>query len=168
MKRNAIVNQSEIEWQRSSHGDRYEVWRKALGREAGSQKLGCSLYRLPPGKKAWPRHAHLANEEAIYILEGQGRSRIGKETQHVGPGDFLALVADPDAAHQLENTGREDLIYLCFSTMLAPDVIRYPDSGKTGVLAGSAPGGDPAKRMLTAFFPDGSEVPYWKDEEGTD
>ena len=164
MTRKAIVNESELEWQRSSHDPGFEVWRKALGREAGSRRLGCSLYRLPAGKKAWPRHAHLANEEAIYILSGTGRSQIGKETHLVGPGDFLALIADPDAAHQLKNTGNEDLIYLCFSTMMAPDVIRYPDSGKTGVLAGSAPGGDPSKRVLTAFFPDGSEVPYWTGE----
>jgi uncharacterized cupin superfamily protein len=49
---------------------------KKLGAAVGSQKLGCSLMELAPGKRSWPPHAHFANEEALYILKGQGKVRI--------------------------------------------------------------------------------------------
>lgn len=53
--------------------------RKQLGALAGSEKLGCSLYQLPPGCHSFPDHFHYANEEAIYVLEGQGRLRLAGE-----------------------------------------------------------------------------------------
>jgi uncharacterized cupin superfamily protein len=34
---------------------------------------------VPPGRRAWPYHYHLENEEAIYVLEGLGTLRIDEE-----------------------------------------------------------------------------------------
>ena len=70
---------------------------------AGGEKLGCSLYEVPPGRRAWPYHYHLANEEAIYVLEGSGTLRIGGEEIRVSQGDYVALPASAQAAHQLVN-----------------------------------------------------------------
>jgi hypothetical protein len=39
---------------------------------AGGEKLGCSLYEVPLGRRAWPCHYHRANEEAIHVLYGSG------------------------------------------------------------------------------------------------
>ena len=39
------------------------TWRRArLGRQAGSEKLGASLFELPPGASSFPLHVHHANE----------------------------------------------------------------------------------------------------------
>lgn len=47
-------------------------WRRArIGRQAGSQKLGASVYELPSGASAWPLHVHHANEELIIVLTGR-------------------------------------------------------------------------------------------------
>ena len=42
--------------------------------------------------------------------------------------------------------------------------MEYPDSGKFGVLVGSAPGGDKSKRRFTFFGNQDSQVDYWEGE----
>lgn len=66
--------------------------------------------RLTPGGKTTP-HYHPQAEEIYYILTGAGRMRIGDELRDVGPGDAIAI--PPGQVHQIENTGRETLIFLC-------------------------------------------------------
>ena len=41
--------------------------RKRLAAAAGGKGLGLSWFELPPGKKAFPMHFHLANDEAVFI-----------------------------------------------------------------------------------------------------
>ena len=40
-----------------------------------------------------------------------------------------------DLAHQIVNTGTEELRYLAVSTKESPELVDYPDSGKFGILA---------------------------------
>ena len=63
-----------------------------------------------------------------------------------------------EGSHQISNTSDEPLRYLCLSTMDEPDVLVYPDSGKIGVFAGSAPGGPKEKRTLHKYLRAGAEV----------
>jgi uncharacterized cupin superfamily protein len=69
---------------------------------------------------------------------------------------------DASVAHQLINTGDEDLVYLGFSTMLLPEVVGYPDSGKTGVR--TSYGDDPSARFL--IRDDAPRLAYWNGEDG--
>jgi uncharacterized cupin superfamily protein len=73
-----VVNESKSKWGEQSHGESFGYRRKILGTAAHGEKIGCSLYEVSPGRKTWPYHYHLANEEAIYILEGSGTLRIGR------------------------------------------------------------------------------------------
>jgi mannose-6-phosphate isomerase-like protein (cupin superfamily) len=66
--------------------------------------------RLPPGATTTP-HYHPKTEEIYYILVGQARMRIAEETADVGPGDAIAI--PPGQTHQITNTGRETLVFLC-------------------------------------------------------
>jgi mannose-6-phosphate isomerase-like protein (cupin superfamily) len=66
--------------------------------------------RLPPGGATTP-HYHPQTEEIYYILSGAGRMRVGHETRDVGPGDAIAI--PPGQIHQIENTGRDTLLFLC-------------------------------------------------------
>ncbi|WNG54060.1 cupin domain-containing protein [Archangium gephyra] len=161
-----VVNAQDLPWSESTRGLRIAMRRKQLGAAAQGQKLGCSLFELPSGKQSWPRHYHLANEEALFILEGSGTLRLGDETVPLKAGDYVALPAGPACSHQLINESGSPLRYLAFSTMLEPDVIVYPDSKKVGVLAGAAPGGNKAARTLEAYLPLSSQVSYWTGEEG--
>jgi uncharacterized cupin superfamily protein len=81
-----VVRFDEVEPQEMTQGD-FSQRARRLGPAAGSRALGCTSYELPPGKTAFPFHFHSAIEEAIYILEGEGTLRIGKEQVAIGQGD---------------------------------------------------------------------------------
>ncbi len=66
--------------------------------------------RLPVGTRTTPHH-HVRTEEIYYILEGEGRMRIGEEHVAVGPGDAIAI--PPAAVHDIANTGTCVLRFLC-------------------------------------------------------
>lgn len=53
--------------------------RKRVGVQIGAQKLGYSFFTVAPGKAAFPYHTHTGNEEMIYIFDGAGVLRFGKE-----------------------------------------------------------------------------------------
>jgi uncharacterized cupin superfamily protein len=160
-----VVGDGDLEWEEQSHGEKFGYRRKQLGSAAGGEKLGCSLYEVPPGRRAFPYHYHLANEEAIYVLEGSGTLRIGEEEIRVSEGDYVALPAREQAAHQFVNSSESVLRYLCFSTMVEPDVMVYPDSGKIGIFGGAAPGGPKEKRTFSKFLRGDAEVGYYEGEE---
>ena len=75
------------------------------------------------------------------------------------------LAAREEGAHQLVNVSDTTLRYLCFSTMVEPDVMLYPGSGKIGVLVVAAPGAPTEKRTLSKFLKEDAEVGYSEDEE---
>ena len=77
----------------------------------------------------------------------------------------MALPANVDGAHQILNTSDEPLRYLCLSTMVEPDILIYPDSGKVGLFAGSAPGGPKGERTLQEYLRDDAAVGYYAGEE---
>ena len=164
-KHSNVVSGSSMEWVESSHGDKFASRRKQLGRPAGGQMLGCSLFSIEPGKTAYPAHTHYGNEEGVYVLSGQGSMRLGDEKVAVEAGDYIAMpVAGP--GHQLINDSDAPLEYLCISTMIHPEVVHYTDSNKVGMMAGSAPGGATKDRLLGGFgiYRRGTEVDYYDGE----
>ncbi len=64
---------------------------------------------VAPKEKTLP-HA-LKTSETYYILEGRGRMHIFRESVDVGPGCFIDI--PPKASQWIENTGTEDLVFLC-------------------------------------------------------
>ena len=74
---------------------RHNMRLRQLGKPAGSRALGATLTEVAPGAVSFPRHAHHANEEAIYVLSGSGEARIGEERVAVRPGDWIALPGRP-------------------------------------------------------------------------
>ena len=158
-----IVNVNDLAWKCEGNGERFDFQRKWFSQPAGGKKLGCSLYRVPPGKTAFPFHRHFTNEEAIYVLAGAGTMRLDEEEIPVGPGDFIALPPE-GPNHQLINSGDDPLEYLCFSTMIDPDITIFPDSDKVIAFAGSGPGGDKSARSFNGIYKAGSSVGYYDDE----
>lgn len=156
------VNEAELEWSELEHGET-TFRRKQLGEAAGGQRIGCSLYELPAGHKSWPYHYHTANEEAIYVLAGEGSVRCADDTHRLEAGDYVALPADSSGGHRVINDGEEPLRYLAVSTMSEPDVTVYPDSNRFGVFVGSPPGGR-GERSLSGFYDLDETVGYWDEE----
>src|SRR5262249_39488133 len=133
------AKESAIKWveERSPHG-RFHLFRRhiseALGapRDAGvaggGHPFDVELTRLPPGATNFPFHAHAAQWEVYLILSGSGQLRTGDKVIGITAGD--AFVCPPGEAHQLKNTGKEDLIYYVIADNPPADVINYPDSNK--------------------------------------
>lgn len=160
-----ILNLENVEFQDRSQGEKFECRIAAVGAELDSKKLGFNVTVVPPGKRAFPYHAHRANEEMFFILEGEGSMRIDGATHKIRKGDFISLPPGRNSAHQIHNDSRAPLRYLAVSTMELPEVVEYPDSGKLGVSAGTL-GGRPASPDSIRHFTrlkDG--VDYWDGEE---
>ncbi|MDF1564797.1 MAG: cupin domain-containing protein [Deltaproteobacteria bacterium] len=163
-KKDRVINERDLEWTEVDREDRFRFRRKQLALAAGGKELGCSIVEVPPGWRSWPYHFHHGNEEAIYVLEGSGDLRLAGRKQPITAGDYVAFPRGVQGAHQIHNTSQKDLRYLVFSTMNAPDITVYPDSGKMGLFAGTAPGGSDEGRTLSRYVPDGVEVAYWEGE----
>ncbi len=157
-----LVNESDLEWSELEAGET-RFRRKQLGEATGGERLGCSLYELPPGYEAWPYHYHTGNEEAIYVLEGAGTIRIDGKTHELKDGDYAALPADESGGHKVINDSDEVLRYLTISTMNEPDLTVYPDSGKMGVYVGAPPGGR-GDRSLEGYYRIDDDIDYWDGE----
>ncbi len=135
---------------------------KRLGRLAGGSRLGCTLEEVQPGGRPASYHYHLANEEAMYVVEGRGTLRTPAGEQPIESGDYVAFPAGESGAHAVENTSDEVLRCLFVSTMREPDVVAYPDEGTLHVIAGAAPGRPREDRTFEAAFP------FDGDHEGSD
>ena len=162
--RKPILNIDRLPLEEWRHGERFEARMARIGRLLGARKLGYRLVVLPPGKAAWPLHAHYVNEEMFFIIEGSGSLRLGEESWPLRAGDVVAVPPGPETPHQIVNDSEADLRYLCVSTMEAPDIVAMPDSGKINVMAGSPPGGGKAARTLSICLPLDAAVDYWEGE----
>jgi uncharacterized cupin superfamily protein len=161
-----VVNVAELEGKVALTGTRFASTRKALGAATSARGIGCSWYEVPAGRSAFPRHFHCANEEAIYVLEGEGTLRLGDETLALTAGDYASIPVGPSHAHELVNSGTVPLRYLCLSTLHPAEVVGYPDSKKVLAQGAGAPGpgssGEPWIRLVVF---EASSVEYFDGED---
>ncbi len=145
--------------------ERFDARMGFIGPRVGAQKLGYNITAVPPGKRAFPFHNHQVNEEMFFILQGTGEARIGAQTYPVREGDVIACPAGgKEAAHQITNTGTEELRYLAVSTKLSPEICEYPDSGKFGVLAEFVAGADGKPQRFVFVGRENGSLDYWEGE----
>ena len=144
-----IINIADVPLRDGGNGEQFVAKLGRIGAVIGAQKLGCQLHVVPAGKKAFPRHAHHANEEMFYIVSGEGTYRASDASYPIREGDVISAPAgDASSAHQIVNSGGGELRYLAFSTRLDPDITEYPDSRKFAVASLIPPGGG----MMSAKF----------------
>lgn len=103
-----------------------------LGRAAGSRRLGAWEERIPPGVRTSFTHAHLREEELIYVLAGHPTLRwieVGAEPQEIElePGDFIAFPAGTGIAHTFWNRGTTDAVILAVGERCTGERTAYPE-----------------------------------------
>jgi uncharacterized cupin superfamily protein len=152
----------EFEPQAEREGFRYR--RARLGRQAGSERLGASLYELPPGQSAWPFHWHTANEELLIVLDGELKLRTPDGWRELERGEVVAFRVGPSGGHQLLNAGEASARVLLISEMNAPELAVYPDSGKLAVFD-RAPGAPKSDDEISLSLRETDAVDYWEGEE---
>jgi uncharacterized cupin superfamily protein len=123
------------------HGDQWdeprerEGWRikeAFVGHHIGGELIGASMSEVEPGNKLWPYHTHYANEEWVIVLAGEPTLRTPEGEQVLEEGDVV-------------------------SSMVAPDIVHYPDTEK---VSASSAEGEPI--MLARRGP---TLEYWEGEE---
>jgi uncharacterized cupin superfamily protein len=151
------INEPEFDEPREQAG--FRCLRARLSRQAGSERLGLSLWELPPGEAAYPYHHHLGEEELLLVLEGRPRLRTPGGWRELSAGEVVAFPRGEGGAHQLVNRTERTVRFLAFSTNGEPDIVVYPDSDKLGAAQRLADGGG-----LKIMFRLGDEVDYWDGE----
>ena len=139
--------------------DGFKAFRARVGYELGSERLGASVWKLPPGETAYPYHFHYSDEELLFVLRGRPTLRTPEGTRELEPGEAVHFPLGERGAHQVSNRTDEEVRFLAVSTNGAADVVVYPDSNKIGAAERLPEGGG-----LHTFFDLDSQVEYWKGE----
>jgi len=157
---NANVFDPDFDADQEREGFSYR--RAKIGWQAGAEKLGASLYEIPPGQATFPYHAHTANEEMLIVLEGNPSLRSSKGWRQLERGEVVAFPTGEEGAHQVANFSEQPVRVLVLSTMIAPDVNLYPDTNRL-MAATRAPGGAGEGFQETYRRAEAGE--YWEGEE---
>jgi uncharacterized cupin superfamily protein len=128
--------------------------RARLGRQAGGEHLGASLYELDPGNAVCPLHWHAAEEEMLVVVSGQASLRTPEGWRELEAGEVVAFKTGVQSAHQVANHSREPVRVLLLSEKKDPEVCGYPESRKI---------------MADAFLGSPDEVSHmWRVDDAVD
>lgn len=85
---------------------------RRLGKEAGLERLGINIQRLPPGaRSSWP-HAEEREEEFVYVIEGHVDAWIDGYIHSMQAGDIAAFPAGTGITHCFINNRAEEAVLL--------------------------------------------------------
>jgi len=102
--------------------------RQRLGDAAGLTDFGVNLLRLPPGAWSSQRHWHSAEDEFVYVLEGEVVLVTDAGEEILRPGDCAGFKAGVKDGHHLQNRSARDAVVLEIgSRKVADDEGEYSD-----------------------------------------
>ena len=102
--------------------------RSRLGDVAGLTQFGVNLLRLPPGVWSSQRHWHTAEDEFVYILEGEVVLVTDAGEEVLRAGDCAGFKAGESNGHHLQNRTDADAVLLEIGARDPErDAVDYPD-----------------------------------------
>jgi uncharacterized cupin superfamily protein len=101
--------------------------RKRLGNAVGLDQFGVNLTRLKPGAQSAQRHWHEAEDEFVYVVEGELVLCEDGGEIILRPGDAAGFKAGVANGHCLINRSAQDAVYLEVGTRALRDRAQYPD-----------------------------------------
>ncbi len=102
--------------------------RQRLGDAAGLNDFGVNLMRLPAGAWSSQRHWHSAEDEFIYVLEGEVVLVTDGGEETLRAGDCAGFTAGVMDGHHLQNRSQREAVVLEIgSRKPAEDEGAYPD-----------------------------------------
>jgi uncharacterized cupin superfamily protein len=108
--------------------------KRPLGDFFGLTNFGVNLTRLAPGGVSALRHAHLRQDEFVYILSGRPTLCTNDGELELAPGMCAGFKAGTDDAHHLVNRTGEEVWYLEVGDRTAGDRASYPDDDIQAVM----------------------------------
>src|SRR5437879_2105798 len=130
-----IANVFTVECVVEMEHDDFRIGEAQLGPQLGADLIGGSVYEIEPGKKLWPYHLHHANEEWLVVLRGRPTLRTPEGERELAEGDVACFPRGATGAHQVRNATEEPVRILMLSTLIVPEILEYPDSGKLDTLS---------------------------------
>jgi uncharacterized cupin superfamily protein len=121
--------------------------RERIGRRAGGERLGMSLYEFAPGE-GMVFHYHVQREEILIVLSGRLSLRTATGWEELAEGEVVAFPRGERGAHGYENRSGNAVRALVISEMNAPNVSVYPDDNRIGVFDAALP----EERRFGALF----------------
>jgi uncharacterized cupin superfamily protein len=102
--------------------------RQRLGDAAGLTDFGVNMLRLAPGVWSSQRHWHTAEDEFLYVLEGEVVLVTDAGEQILKAGDCAGFKAGVADGHHLQNRSQREAVMLeVGSRKAADDEVDYPD-----------------------------------------
>lgn len=99
-----------------------------LGDAAGLTQFGVNLMRLPPGAWTSQRHWHSAEDEFVWVVEGEVVLVTNEGEQVLRSGDCAGFPAGVANGHHIQNrSDREAVLLEVGSRRPGEDVCDYPD-----------------------------------------
>jgi uncharacterized cupin superfamily protein len=96
--------------------------RQRLGNAGGLTDVGINLMHLPPGNWSSQRHWHSAEDEFVYVLEGELTLVEDDRESVLRAGDCAAFPKASGNGHHLINKSDATAVYLEVGTRAAADV----------------------------------------------
>jgi uncharacterized cupin superfamily protein len=85
---------------------------RRLGKQAGLERIGINIQRLPPGtRSSWP-HAEENEEEFVYVLAGQVDAWVDGHLHPMVAGDLAAFPAGTGVSHCFINNSPTEALLL--------------------------------------------------------
>jgi len=109
--------------------------RARVGAAAGAERLGVSLFELPPGR-SMHFHYHAGREEVLVVLAGTLALRTERGWEELPEGTVVAFPPGERGAHGYENRTDTPVRVLMLSEQSLPNVTVYPDTNEVGVFDG--------------------------------
>ncbi len=154
-----MPNINTPDWDDEKRPTGFRSRRARIGRQLGSERVGCSLWEVPPGEAAYPYHYHYSDEELVFVIRGRPTLRTPEGSNELEQGDVVRFVLGETGAHQLVNRTDETVTFLSVSSHGHPDIVIYPDSNKLGIGLRH-----PRDDGLRRFFHLEEAVDYWDRE----
>jgi uncharacterized cupin superfamily protein len=104
-----------------------DAWDTALSDAGGLTQFGAFLETLHPGGQTSLRHWHEAEDEFLYVLDGQVTLLEDDGPRVIGPGTCVCWPAGVPNAHCLRNDGTEPATLFIVGSRLPEDACHYPD-----------------------------------------
>lgn len=98
-----------------------------LARKLGLKRIGIHHNRLLPGRRTSYPHAESAEEEFVFVLQGEPDVWIDGDLHRLSPGDSVAFPAGTGICHTfLNNTDQEVHLLVIGEANKTENRIRYP------------------------------------------
>ena len=101
--------------------------KRALGEAFGLTNFGVNLTRLAPQAISSLRHAHIKQDEFVYILEGHPTLVTDEGRTPLSPGMCAGFKSGTGNAHHLVNETEADVLYLEIGDRTPGEQASYPD-----------------------------------------